>query len=120
MPSGRLARLIEIAKEWSTRNRIHVIADEAYRELRYSGSDVPSARTLDSEGDTVIVAGTFSKSYSPGIRVGWGILPHDLVGPVCSQKGNIDFGSPNFSQHLMHRVMYEGLFQTHIVKFINR
>ncbi|MFV1966835.1 MAG: PLP-dependent aminotransferase family protein [Pirellulaceae bacterium] len=114
MPLERLAQLVEIAKAWSTENRIHVIADEAYRELRYSGDGVPSARTLDTEGDTVIVAGTFSKSYSPGIRLGWGILPEDLVGPVCSQKGNFDFGSPNFSQHLMHRVMREGLFDSHM------
>jgi len=114
MPVERLARIIEIAKDWSFENRIHVIADEAYRELRYSGEDVPSARSLDAEGDTVVVAGTFSKSYSPGIRVGWGILPRGLVDPVCNQKGNFDFGSPNFSQHLMHRVMRDGLFDTHV------
>jgi 2-aminoadipate transaminase len=114
MPVERVAQAVEIAKSWSTENRIHVIADEAYHELRYAGEDVPSAHTLDADGDTVVVAGTFSKSFSPGIRVGWGILPKDLVGPVCSQKGNFDFGSPNFSQHLMHRVMRDGLFDSHI------
>jgi 2-aminoadipate transaminase len=114
MTAERLAQVIAIAQEWSTENRIHVIADEAYRELRYAGGDVPSARVFDPAGDTVIVAGTFSKSYSPGIRIGWGILPRDLVGPVCSQKGNIDFGSPNFSQHLMYYVIQEGLFAAHI------
>jgi 2-aminoadipate transaminase len=62
----------------------------------------------------VIVAGTFSKSFSPGIRVGWGILPQNLVGPVVDQKGNVDFGSPNFNQHLMAKLLTMGLFDTHV------
>ena len=72
--------------------------------------------TADDEGDTVIIAGTFSKSFSPGIRIGWGILPESLIGPVCNQKGNIDFGSPNFNQHLMAHVLELGLFDAHLRK----
>jgi len=114
MPAERVQRIVEIAKRWSHRTRIHVIADEAYRELRYSGEDVPSASEFDDDGETVIVAGTFSKSFSPGVRIGWGILPEHLVGPVCAQKGNIDFGSPNLNQHLMAEVLRRGLFAQHV------
>lgn len=116
MPAERVQRIVEIAKQWSHRTRIHVIADEAYRELRYSGVDVPSASEFDEDGETVIVAGTFSKSFSPGVRIGWGILPEHLVGPVCAQKGNIDFGSPNFNQHVMAEVLRRDLFTDHIAK----
>ncbi len=114
MPLERRARIVELAKRWSLCHPIHVIADEAYRDLSYDGVKVPSTVTVDDEGDTVILAGTFSKSFSPGIRVGWGILPRHLVGPVCSQKGNIDFGSPNFNQHLMCQVVNQGLFDAHL------
>ncbi len=107
---------MEIAKRWSHDQRIHVIADEAYRDLGFDQLSVPSTLTVDDEGDTVIATGTFSKSFSPGIRVGWGILPRHLVGPVCNQKGNIDFGSPNFSQHLMHEVLRRGLFEPHLAQ----
>ncbi|HRX82019.1 MAG TPA: hypothetical protein P5307_23285, partial [Pirellulaceae bacterium] len=55
-----------------------------------------------------------SKSFSPGVRIGWGILPEHLVGPVCAQKGNIDFGSPNLNQHLMAEVLRRGLFAQHV------
>ena len=68
------------------------------------------------QGDTVIVAGTFSKSFSPGIRVGWGILPRHLIGPVNEQKGNVDFGSPNLNQHLMARVLELGLLEPHLAR----
>ncbi len=114
MPLARCERIVDIARRWSKQSKIHVIADDAYRALRYEGDDVPSLRSCDEDGETVIVAGTFSKSYSPGIRVGWGILPKHLVGPVCDQKGNIDFGSPNFSQHLMAKVLQLGLLTPHI------
>ncbi|MBN1590239.1 MAG: PLP-dependent aminotransferase family protein [Pirellulales bacterium] len=110
----RRAALVELAKRYSGEHRIRIIEDTAYRELRYSGEDVPSIRSFDPEGDTVVAAGSFSKSFSPGIRVGWGVLPPDLVGPVLGQKGNIDFGSPNFNQYLMHTVLAESLYDDHL------
>lgn len=114
MTGDRLARVVEIAKRWSKQHRIMVIEDAAYRELRYAGDDFPSARTFDEEGDTVIMTGTFSKSFSPGIRVGWGALPSHLAKGVCNQKGNIDFGSPNFSQHLMNEVLASDDYDNHV------
>lgn len=110
----RTARIVEIAKRWSIDHTIHVIADEAYRELRYSGPQVDSARAYDDDGETVIVAGTFSKSFSPGLRVGWGMLPRNLVEPVCNQKGNMDFGSPNFAQSIICYAVEHGLFDRQI------
>jgi 2-aminoadipate transaminase len=114
MPLERREQVFEIVQRWSREGRIHIIEDNAYRALRYQGDDIPSMLTFDEEGETVIMAGTFSKSYSPGIRVGWGILPRHLVAPVCNQKGNIDFGSPNFSQHLMAKVLELGLYRPHL------
>jgi 2-aminoadipate transaminase len=42
------------------------------------------------------------------------LLPKHLVGPVNDQKGNVDFGSPNFNQHLMANVLSRGLFDPHV------
>ena len=114
MPAHRVQGIVEIAQRWSSEHRIHVIVDEAYRELRYRGTDEPGALSMDEEGATVIVAGTFSKSFSPGIRVGWGILPEHLTQPVLAQKGNIDFGSPNLNQQIMARVLLDGRFDAHV------
>jgi len=114
MPADRRAAVVQIAKRWSRQGKIHIISDAAYRELRYEGEDLPSIRSFDEEGDTVIVTETLSKSYSPGIRIGWGFLPKHQVDPVCNQKGNIDFGSPNFSQHLMAKVFELGLYDDHV------
>ncbi len=105
LSAHRREQIVEIARRWSKHGTIYVIADDAYRPLRYAGEDVPSLRTFDDAGDCVVQTGTFSKCFSPGIRVGWGILPPALVDPVHNQKGNLDFGSPNLAQHVMQRVL---------------
>ena len=110
----RRPQLVEVAKRWSRVGRIFVIEDAAYRELRYECEDLPSLRAYDEEGDTVIATGTFSKSFSPGVRVGWGALPRDLVPAVCDQKGNIDFGSPHFAQRLVSKMLELGLYEPHL------
>jgi 2-aminoadipate transaminase len=114
VPAERRAALVEIVRRWSRRGTIYLIEDAAYRELRYYGDDEPSLRSFDAEGDTVIHTGTFSKSFSPGIRVGWGMLPRGLLEPVLAEKGNIDFGSPNLNQVLMASVLEIGLFDAHL------
>ena len=114
IPIEHRAALVEIAKRWSRRQRIYLIEDAAYRELRYAADDMPSLRAFDPEGDTVLYAGTFSKSFSPGVRVGWGVLPKGLTEPVLAQKGNINFGSPHLNQVLMATVIEMGLFDRHV------
>jgi 2-aminoadipate transaminase len=114
MSTQRGTEILEIVNRWSDDRRIQIIVDEAYRLLRYEGEDVPSIRSLDKEGQTVVVAGTFSKSFSPGIRVGWGILPVHLVEPVLDQKGNVDFGSPYFNQRVMREVMSSDHYADHV------
>jgi 2-aminoadipate transaminase len=114
MSTSRREAVMEVVQRWSDRRPLYLISDNAYRELRYVGQDVRGFRTLDESGELVVEAGTFSKSFSPGIRVGWGVLPKSWMEPVCQQKGNMDFGSPNFSQHLMAKVLELGLYDAHI------
>jgi 2-aminoadipate transaminase len=114
LSAERRHRLMDICVAAPHRTPVAVIDDMAYQPLQLGTNAGPSLWHFDPTGQHTIVAGTFSKSYSPGIRVGWGILPSDLVHPVCHQKGNIDFGSPNLNQHLMHRVLQLGLFDDHL------
>ena len=114
LSADRRPKIVELVKRWSKHHQLYLLEDAAYRELRYSGEDLPSMRAFDPDGETVVVTETFSKSYSPGIRVGWGLLPKRLVEPVLDQKGNIDFGSPNFAQHIIYTVLEQGLFEPHV------
>jgi 2-aminoadipate transaminase len=116
LSAARRVELVKLAERWSRTSRIYLIEDAAYRSLRYAGDDLPSLRSYDTTGETVIEAETFSKSFAPGIRVGWGILPPSLVEPVANLKGNFDFGSAHLNQRLMSAVLEMGLLDEHIAR----
>ncbi len=115
LPVSRRQRLVEILRHYSENgHHIHLLEDIAYRELRYQGPELPSVASFDAAGEIVIQIGTFSKSFSPGMRIGWACLPEHLVEPVLAQKGNLDFGSPNLNQHLMAEVLAGGDYEPHL------
>jgi 2-aminoadipate transaminase len=114
LSAARRERIVEIARHWSREQRIFVLEDAAYRELRYDGPELKSVWSFDSARETVILAQTFSKSFSPGMRVGFGVVPRDLVAPLCDRKGNEDFGSANFNQHLLATVFEQDLYAPHV------
>lgn len=112
----RRRAVIELAERYSTQHRIYVIEDAAYRELGFAAADQPSIRAHDRDAETVVYAGTFSKSFAPGVRVGFGILPRSLVAPVSSLKGNLDFGAPHLNQRIVSEVLRLGLFEPHVAQ----
>jgi 2-aminoadipate transaminase len=71
--AGRLA-LLEVARE---RNAL-VLEDDPYRLLRFEGEAEPTLFEL-AGGEDVIHLSSFSKTVAPGIRVGYLVLPADLV-----------------------------------------
>jgi 2-aminoadipate transaminase len=113
LQAERRARLVQLAQRYSTRQQIYVIEDAAYRELAFDAAPAPSVWSTDPTRDVVVYAGTFSKSFAPGLRVGFGILPPALVQPVLDLKGNLDFGAPNLNQSLLLRALELGLYEPH-------
>ena len=109
----RRPHLLELARRYSKGQRILILEDAAYRELRFAGDDVPSIKSFDRANEHVILAMTFSKPLAPGLKTGYGVLPRDLVGPLLRFKGNHDFGSSNFNQHVLDRLMQTGAYQRH-------
>jgi 2-aminoadipate transaminase len=116
LSSKRRQRILEIARKWSKYHKIYIISDEAYRLLRYQGKDIPSIHHWDPHLEHSIITSTFSKSYSPGIRVGWGYIPNELVEPLINHKSNLDFGSPFFTQRIMANVLKRGDWNRHVIR----
>jgi 2-aminoadipate transaminase len=119
-PSGvsvsaeRRPQLLSLAREFSRESRIFLLEDAAYRELRYEGVAPASIWSFDRDRETVILAQTFSKSFSPGIRVGLGVVPHSLVKPLSDLKGNEDFGSAHLNQHVVARALKDRTYHQHV------
>jgi 2-aminoadipate transaminase len=92
---------------------IYLVEDAAYRELRFAGEDVPSALTAP-HADRVIYAGTYSKPFATGVRVGFGVLPEPVCSTVARIKGNHDFGTANLLQELLARALATGAYDRHL------
>jgi len=96
---------------------LYLIEDAAYRELRFDhGENVPTALTLPGATQRVIYAGTYSKPFATGVRVGFGILPEPVYTVVLRIKGNHDFGTANLLQHLLARALATKLYDRHVAK----
>ena len=55
-----------------------ILEDNPYGDLRFSGVDIPSIKSMDTKGQ-VIYAGSFSKIIAPGLRVGFMLAPESIV-----------------------------------------
>ncbi len=64
----------------------------------------------------MILARTFSKTFSPGVKIGYGVLPRGLIDPILRLKGNHDFGSANFNQQLLERALVSGDYDRHVAR----
>jgi 2-aminoadipate transaminase len=110
--------LVELARRWSiaANRRIFVLEDAAYHGLSFGVQEPPSLWSLDQDrdGETVILARTFSKTFSPGVKIGYGVLPRGLIDPILRLKGNHDFGSANFNQQLLEHALASGDYDRHV------
>jgi 2-aminoadipate transaminase len=114
LSEARRPRLVELARRYSKHQRVLVLEDAAYRELRYDGNDLVSVKRFDEQNEYVVYTSTFSKPCAPGLKTGYALLPSDLVAPLCNLKGNHDFGSTNLSQYIVDRLMASGAYHRHV------
>jgi 2-aminoadipate transaminase len=95
---------------------IYLLEDAAYRELRFAADDVPSA----ADPERVIYAGTYSKPFATGLRVGFGVMPEPLRTAVLRLKGNHDFGTANFQQQIVSAALASCRFREHLTSLRQR
>jgi 2-aminoadipate transaminase len=96
---------------------IYLIEDAAYRELSFGDAAAPpTALTLPGAKARVIYAGTYSKPFATGVRVGFGILPEPVYTAVLRIKGNHDFGTANLLQHLLTRALARGDYDRQVAR----
>ena len=106
-----LSRRKEIA-EFLVRENALLIEDDPYSDLRYVGTPVPSIQTLAP--DHVIYLGTFSKILSPGLRVGYCIVPETLKKWMVIAKQGIDLHTSSLSQAIAFEYLNGGYANNHL------
>jgi GntR family transcriptional regulator/MocR family aminotransferase len=106
-PAARAAVLA-----WAQRTGALVLEDDYDAEYRYDRAPVGAMQGLDP--DRVAYAGTASKTLAPGFRLGWLILPPELVDPLSEAKILTDRGSPILDQLTFADFLSTGEFDRHL------
>ena len=118
-PTGRtlpLSRRKQIAL-MAQKYNILILEDDPYGVLRYSGKSIPPIQIFAPEH--VIYAGTFSKIFAPGLRVGYFIAPPIIARWLVLAKQGIDLHTSTLNQALATEYIAGGYLDNQIPKIVS-
>lgn len=107
-----LPRRMELLN-WAEENHAWIIEDDYDSEYRYVGSPIASLQGLDVN-HRVVYIGTFSKVLLPTIRLGYMVVPEDVIDACLIARLIITQQSPVPAQMVLAEFMREGHFMRHI------
>ena len=99
--------------EWAWANGAYIVEDDYDNDFRYRGSPVTALKGLDKHG-CVIYVGTFSKSLGTGLRIGYLVVPLELVKPAVTVKTLLSNGHAMLDQAVLAEFLETGKFDTHL------
>jgi GntR family transcriptional regulator / MocR family aminotransferase len=109
MSASRRLQLLD----WAQASGAWIVEDDYDSEYRYESLPIASLQGLDAHA-RVIYIGTFSKVLFPSLRLGYLVLPPDLVDRFLAIRRTMDIGPPTFYQEVLAEFIGEGHFARHI------
>ena len=110
MPLERRKAIYEIAKAYD----LFIYEDDPYGEIRFGGERVPTFKEMDTD-NRVLYAGSYSKTISAGLRVGFLYGPSEVIQAIQVMKNNCDGQMPLVTQrvvsHLLEHIDYDEQIQ---------
>jgi 2-aminoadipate transaminase len=107
----RRKRLVQLVRE----RELLVLEDNPYGLLRYEGEPVTPLYALDG-GEYVLYLGTFSKIFSPGIRLGWLVAPDPVAAKVKLGKQAADLCTSSLTQQLVQGFFQQGRWRRYVTE----
>jgi GntR family transcriptional regulator/MocR family aminotransferase len=98
---------------WAVRTGAWIIEDDYDSEYRFGSRPIASLQGLDTDG-RVIYVGTFSKVMFPALRLGYVVVPKDLVSAFSAARDAADIFSSTLYQAVLTDFIREGHFARHI------
>jgi len=109
MSASRRLQLLD----WAHRSASWIIEDDYDNEYRYESMPISSLQGLDRHS-RVIYLGTFSKTLFPSLRLGYAVIPTDLVQRFLAVRNAMDVYPPHLYQAVLEDFIGEGHFARHI------
>jgi GntR family transcriptional regulator / MocR family aminotransferase len=107
-----MRRRLEILA-WAQEHDAWIIEDDYDSEFRYVGRPLASLQGIDDDA-RVIYVGTLSKMLFPGVRIGFAVVPRDLIDVFTGAKFVTDRQPPSFQQAMVADFMRSGYLTGHI------
>lgn len=92
-----------------------ILEDDPYRDLRYSGEELPPIKSFDTTGHTVL-ANSFSKIFSPGSRLGYVLATPEIIAQLLNAKSATNSFTGTISQVLAAEYFKGGYFDEHLLR----
>jgi GntR family transcriptional regulator/MocR family aminotransferase len=109
MSASRRMQLLD----WAQNSQSWIIEDDYDSEYRYESRPIASLQGLDANSRVVYI-GTFSKVLFPSLRLGYLVVPPDLIGRFRAVRLAMDIGPSHFFQAVLADFIREGHFSRHI------
>ena len=110
LTAERRIALVELARRYG----FLVAEDVAYRELGFDGEALPSLWSLGP--DVVVQLGTTSKTFFPGVRLGWAAGPAEVIAQLVVAKQNTDQCASPLGQKLWEEYARRGAQDEQLVR----
>ena len=110
MTLERRLKLVELAAKYG----VFIVEDDPYGELRFEGQDIAPLVALHKEN--VLYLSTFSKTLSPGIRLGWIVAPRQIIAKLVQAKQGSDLHTSTFIQMAANEICQCGILRDHVKK----
>lgn len=107
-----MARRLELLS-WAREARAWIIEDDYDSEFRYAGRPIASLQGID-RGERVIYLGTFSKVLFPGLRLGYAVVPHELLEAMTAARHLTDRQAPAVTESVVAGFIEQGHFEAHL------
>ncbi|RYF82376.1 MAG: PLP-dependent aminotransferase family protein [Comamonadaceae bacterium] len=98
---------------WAQRQQAWVVEDDYDGEFRYGQRPIDALQAIDTDG-RVIYVGTFSKALSPQLRLGYLVLPAELVTVFRQAKRLTDRHAPVLEQRALATLIDSGAYERHV------
>lgn len=108
LPLERRQLLVDIARRYD----LLIVEDDPYGALRYDGEDISPIAQLAPE--RTLYLGTFSKTLTPGLRLGWVMGPADIIARLVQTKQGVDLHTSTLDQMIAYKVIESGVLPEHI------
>jgi 2-aminoadipate transaminase len=108
LPEKRRRLLVEVARK----HDLIIVEDDPYGALRYEGEDILPIAAMAPE--RTIYLGTFSKTLTPGLRIGWVVAPTAMRQRLVQAKQGADLHTSTFDQMIANDIAQRGILKVHV------